>query len=118
MNALSTHVAFVSATSNVGVPSDGATEGVTPPDPELVTPGTLGFLVTFFIVVVVVFLIRDAFKRVRRIRAADHAEDRSPIPVARPNRPAGSTGAAEAPRTPGAGGTSGEGASGPEDDGR
>ncbi|RAE53817.1 hypothetical protein DN540_37080, partial [Burkholderia multivorans] len=36
------------------------------PDPDLVTPGTIGFLTTFAIVVVAIFLIRDALKRVRR----------------------------------------------------
>ncbi|TKV28375.1 hypothetical protein FDK12_06810 [Arthrobacter sp. NamB2] len=39
-------------------------------DPASVTPGTLGFLATLFVVVLVIFLIRDMTKRVRRVRYA------------------------------------------------
>ena len=53
----------------------------TPPDPELVTPGTIGFLATLAVVVATVFIIRDAVKRVRRVRAQDHAVDVYPIPI-------------------------------------
>ncbi|RBP66173.1 hypothetical protein DFO66_103116 [Brevibacterium sanguinis] len=51
------------------------------PDPDLVTPGTIGFLVTLFIVILVIFLIRDALKRVRRVRARSAASDAYPIPL-------------------------------------
>ncbi|MBM6590154.1 hypothetical protein [Brevibacterium sp. RIT 803] len=51
------------------------------PDPDLVTPGTIGFLATLVIVVFVIFLIRDALKRVRRVRARAHADDAYPIPM-------------------------------------
>lgn len=51
------------------------------PDPDLVTPGTIGFLVTLAIVIVVIFLIRDALKRVRRVRARSEADDAYPIPL-------------------------------------
>ena len=51
------------------------------PDPDLVTPGTIGFLATLAIVVVVIFLIRDALKRVRRVRARSQADDAYPIPL-------------------------------------
>ena len=51
------------------------------PDPDLVTPGTIGFLTTFGIVVVAIFLIRDALKRVRRVRARSRASDAYPIPL-------------------------------------
>lgn len=64
--------------------SPAPTEDIEYPDPVLVTPGTIGFLVTFFLAVMVVFLIRDALKRVRRVRAKDHAVDRYPIPMRRP----------------------------------
>ena len=64
--------------------SPAPTEDIEYPDPVLVTPGTIGFLVTFFIVVAAIFLIRDALKRVRRVRAKDHAVDRYPIPMRRP----------------------------------
>lgn len=37
-------------------------------DPASVTPGTLGFLATLFIVVLVIFLIRDMTRRIRRVR--------------------------------------------------
>ena len=37
-------------------------------DPASVTPGTLGFLSTLFIVVLVILLIRDMTRRVRRVR--------------------------------------------------
>ena len=43
-------------------------------DPASVTPGTLGFLATLFIVVAVIFLIRDMVKRVRRVRYAAEVE--------------------------------------------
>lgn len=43
-------------------------------DPASVTPGTLGFLATLFIVVMVIFLIRDMVKRVRRVRYAAEVE--------------------------------------------
>lgn len=61
-----------------------ATQGATPssgPDPDLVTPGTIGFVSTLVIVIVVIFLIRDALKRVRRVRARAHADDAYPIPM-------------------------------------
>lgn len=51
------------------------------PDPDLVTPGTIGFLTTFGIVVIAIFLIRDALKRVRRVRARSRASDAYPIPL-------------------------------------
>jgi hypothetical protein len=44
-------------------------------DPASVTPGTLGFLATLFIVVAVIFLIRDMVKRVRRVRYAAEVEE-------------------------------------------
>lgn len=37
-------------------------------DPASVTPGTLGFLATLFVVVMVILLIRDMAKRIRRVR--------------------------------------------------
>lgn len=53
------------------------------PDPDLVTPGTVGFLVTLAIVIVVIFLIRDALRRVRRVRARSGTSDAYPIPLRR-----------------------------------
>ncbi|WP_258067089.1 hypothetical protein [Arthrobacter sp. GMC3] len=58
----------------------------TPPSPPLptlrpgltedqVTPGLLGFVITFSIVVVMFFLIRDMVKRVRRVRYRAQVEE-------------------------------------------
>lgn len=52
------------------------TDPTIPPQPGLrpgltedqITPGLLGFVVTFSIVVIMVFLIRDMVKRIRRVR--------------------------------------------------
>ncbi|MGC3021353.1 MULTISPECIES: hypothetical protein [unclassified Brevibacterium] len=53
------------------------------PNPDLVTPGTIGFLATLAVVVVTIFLIRDALRRVRRVRARSGASDAYPIPLRR-----------------------------------
>ena len=37
-------------------------------DPKDVTPGLLGFLLTLFLVIAIIFLIRDMTKRIRRVR--------------------------------------------------
>ncbi|MCC3280116.1 hypothetical protein LJ754_13245 [Arthrobacter sp. zg-Y40] len=37
-------------------------------DPKDVTPGLLGFIFTLFMVIAIVFLIRDMTKRIRRVR--------------------------------------------------
>ena len=57
-------------------------EVVDTPEPELVTPGTIGFLVTFGVAVALVFLIRDMVRRVRHVEfeserreAAQRAEE-------------------------------------------
>lgn len=44
-------------------------------DPEAVTPGTLGFLATLFVVVATFFLIRDMAKRVRRVRYRQQVQE-------------------------------------------
>ncbi|MGC2940343.1 MULTISPECIES: hypothetical protein [unclassified Brevibacterium] len=51
------------------------------PDPDLVTPGTIGFLATLAVVILTIFLIRDALRRVRRVRARSGASDAYPIPL-------------------------------------
>ena len=53
------------------------------PDPDLVTPGTIGFLATLAVVILTIFLIRDALRRVRRVRARSGASDAYPIPLRR-----------------------------------
>lgn len=58
-------------------------------DPEAVTPGTLGFLATLFVVVVTFFLIRDMTKRVRRVRYREQVQEnaaRADAEAAEPRR--------------------------------
>lgn len=55
-------------------PSPGAGQVVDTPPPELITPGTIGFLVTFLVAVAFVFLVRDMARRVRRIRVRAERE--------------------------------------------
>ncbi|WP_253907391.1 hypothetical protein [Arthrobacter sp. 35/47] len=42
-------------------------------DPTQVTPGLLGFLATLFMVIAVIFLIRDMARRIRRVRYREMA---------------------------------------------
>lgn len=42
-------------------------------DPAQVTPGLLGFLATLFMVIAVIFLIRDMARRIRRVRYREMA---------------------------------------------
>ncbi|OFS26304.1 hypothetical protein [Brevibacterium sp. HMSC07C04] len=51
------------------------------PDPVLVTPGTIGFVATALVVVATIFLMRDAVRRIRRIRARDGARVEYTIPL-------------------------------------
>lgn len=46
-------------------------------DESDVTPGLLGFLVTLFLVLCVVFLIRDMVRRIRRVRYRDQVANGS-----------------------------------------
>lgn len=46
-------------------------------EPDQVTPGLLGFLLTFFIVIVTFFLIRDMTKRIRRVRYRGEVMERA-----------------------------------------
>ncbi|WP_427016669.1 hypothetical protein ACQCSX_18365 [Pseudarthrobacter sp. P1] len=43
-------------------------------DPDQVSPGFLGFIITFSIVVVMFFLIRDMVKRIRRVRYREQVQ--------------------------------------------
>ncbi|WAL40365.1 hypothetical protein BRM1_00350 [Brevibacterium sp. BRM-1] len=52
-------------------------------DPAQVTPGTIGFIATALVAILTVFLIRDATRRVRRVRAADDAHTVSHFPIER-----------------------------------
>lgn len=53
------------------------------PDAELVTPGTIGFLATFFLATAVVLLARSLLKRQRRMRARAGVVRFHPIPIER-----------------------------------
>ncbi|WP_035281749.1 hypothetical protein [Brevibacterium album] len=63
------------------VPQEGAY-----PDAEVVTPGTLGFLATFFVAVAVVLLARNLIARQRRMRARAGVVRHHAIPVEREPR--------------------------------
>ncbi|WP_336924136.1 hypothetical protein [Aquipuribacter sp. SD81] len=51
--------------------------GVVTPPADLVTPGTVGFLVTFLVAVALVLLVRDMNRRVRRIRVRGEREEQA-----------------------------------------
>ncbi|GAA4516126.1 hypothetical protein [Brevibacterium yomogidense] len=70
---------IVAAATNEPAPSDY-------PDPDLVTPGTIGFLATFFLATAVVLLARNLLKRQRRMRARAGVVRHHPIPVERTPR--------------------------------
>ncbi len=60
------HTLILLATTDPAVPSPpGLRPGLSE---DQITPGLLGFVVTFGIVVIMVFLIRDMVKRIRRVR--------------------------------------------------
>ena len=51
------------------------------PDDELVTPGTIGFLVTLAVVIAGIVLANLAARKVRKVRARDGAVDSNVLPV-------------------------------------
>ena len=51
------------------------------PDEELVTPGTIGFLITFAVVVAGIVLANLAARKVRKLRARDGAVESNALPV-------------------------------------
>lgn len=44
-------------------------------DPNLVTPGVIGFIVTFLIAAVTILLILDMVRRIRRVRYREQARE-------------------------------------------
>ncbi|WP_425863623.1 hypothetical protein [Arthrobacter sp. TWP1-1] len=61
------------ATTDPAIPTQpGLRPGLTE---DQVTPGLLGFIVTFSIVAIMFFLIRDMVKRVRRVRYRSQVEE-------------------------------------------
>lgn len=51
------------------------------PDEELVTPGTIGFLVTLAVVIAGIVLANLAARKVRKLRARDGAVESNVLPV-------------------------------------
>ena len=89
-------------------PSPSASPSAPSFDPNDVTPGTIGFVVTFAMVIVVVFLLRDLTRRVRRINLrGEEAERRAAEQAAaaggsaRATPPGGGPGAGSAGASPG-----------------
>jgi len=70
MAPLATLLAAVSlAPQRVGLPlADAPSPTPTPIDPDLVSPGVGGFVAVFAIAVVVVLLVIDMTRRIRRLR--------------------------------------------------
>ena len=48
----------------------------TPPDDDLITPGVVGFLVTFLVAVATVLLVVDMVRRVRRVNYRDQIREK------------------------------------------
>lgn len=93
------------------VPTPGDDASLRPGlDPSEVTPGLLGFLATLFLVIAVIFLIRDMTRRIRRVRYREMAileEEEARRNEARVDRD-GALGAEDAPTAkPGEGRTPG-----------
>ncbi len=70
--AVAAHLATALALTATPEPAEIVPD--TPPD-ELVTPGTIGFLVTFGVAVALVLLVRDMNRRVRRVRVRSDLAD-------------------------------------------
>ena len=69
-------------------PTPPAYEG----DPDLVTPGVVGFVITFAIALITVLLIVDMVRRIRRVRyrAAVQADIAAEVDAAKPPTEPGS----------------------------
>lgn len=67
------HTLILLATTDPAVPTPGGLRpGLTE---DQITPGLLGFVVTFSIVIIMFFLIRDMVKRIRRVRYRAQVEE-------------------------------------------
>lgn len=83
MTALTAAAASLSAALSPLAPNSTQAPETNLPDPELVTPGTVGFLVTFALAVIVVIMARSLLRRQRRMRARAGVVTRHAIPVER-----------------------------------
>ena len=79
------------------VPSPSPTYGVYTGDEDLVTPGVIGFVITFLVALITVFLLVDMNRRVRRTRytqeiraklEAEAAAEDAGLPATPPAKPA------------------------------
>jgi hypothetical protein len=76
------------------------------PDEDLVTPGIVGFIATFFVAVVTVLLILDMVRRVRRVNYRDQVREKllleqAELDLAAPDAPTtDAAAAADAPAAP------------------
>lgn len=67
------HTLILLAATDPAIPTQpGLRPGLTE---DQVTPGLLGFIITFSIVVIMFFLIRDMMKRIRRVRYRTQVEE-------------------------------------------
>lgn len=67
------HSLILLAATDPAIPTQpGLRPGLTE---DQITPGFLGFIITFAIVVVMFFLIRDMTKRIRRVRYRDQVDE-------------------------------------------
>ncbi|SDZ35666.1 hypothetical protein [Herbiconiux ginsengi] len=68
-----------------------ADDAVTP-DPDTVTPGIIGFIVTFLVAIVTVLLIIDMVRRVRRVNYRDQVRQELEAELAAKNAVEGDSG--------------------------
>lgn len=72
--ALEAPVALAAVTATTATPTPAPTApGV---EPDLVTPGVVGFAVTAIFIVIVILLVVDMTKRMRRVRYRAEARER------------------------------------------
>ena len=74
LSALEAPVALATVTATTATPTPAPTApGV---EPDLVTPGVVGFAVTAIFIVIVILLVVDMTKRMRRVRYRAEARER------------------------------------------
>jgi hypothetical protein len=84
-------------------------------DPNLVTPGVWGFVLTFIIMLIVVLLVLDMVRRIRRVNY--RAEVRSQIEAEELEERLAAEGGVSSPDAPGAAPETGPGAASDDEDG-
>nr|WP_246279717.1 hypothetical protein [Psychromicrobium silvestre] len=71
-------ILLLDTVSQTPSPTPSLKDGLTP---DQVSPGFLGFLATFFVVAIMVFLIVDMVRRIRRVRYRAQVAGELPLPV-------------------------------------